>query len=180
LTISDERGLNSQELNPQDRKQPDLKQWLAAGLGSGWLPKAPGTWGSLAALLPAWLILDQSGAGALLVASVVVWIVGCAVCAALLPQLADQDPGWIVIDEWAGQWLCLALLAPLLGDGWLACAVAFAAFRLFDIAKPWPISWAETAGPPWWSIMADDIAAGLISAALVWTALSLFGFGGFL
>jgi len=153
-----------------------LNHWLAAGLGSGWLPKAPGTWGSLASLLPAWAILACSGASGLLLASVLVTIAGCMVCAAVLPTLADKDPGWIVIDEWAGQWLCLGLLVPVMGHDVITFFVAFIAFRTFDIFKPWPISWAETAGAPWWSIMADDILAGLLGAVLVIAGMQLAGF----
>jgi len=144
-----------------------FNHWVAAGFGSGWLPKAPGTWGSLAALLPAWVILSWSGVAGLLIASAIVLLIGCYVCAVVLPKMQDKDPGWIVIDEWAGQWLCLGLLVPFMGEGGTVFLIAFAAFRAFDIFKPWPISWAETAGPPWWSIMADDVLAGLMGAAAV-------------
>jgi len=152
-----------------------IYHWLAAGLGSGWLPKAPGTWGSLAALLPAWLILDGFGIHGLLIASLLVSVIGCAVCAKVLPTLKDKDPGWIVIDEWAGQWLCLGLIMSVIGGGWLAYAIAFVAFRFFDILKPWPISLSETLGPAWWSIMADDIVAGLMGAAAVITGAWISG-----
>lgn len=139
-----------------------LNRLLAAGLGSGWLPKAPGTWGSLASLLPGWLIGDLFGVSALLIASGGLFALGCALCARLLPTLPDKDPGWIVIDEWAGQWLALAMLMPLFDDVWLLLVTAFIAFRLCDIVKPWPVSLSERLGPPWWSIMADDMVAGLM------------------
>jgi len=144
-----------------------FNHWIAAGFGSGWLPKAPGTWGSLACLLPAWLILNWVGVMGLLVASGLVLVIGCIVCAIVLPAMKDKDPGWIVIDEWAGQWLCLGLLVPFIGDGAVSFLIAFIAFRLFDIFKPWPVSLSEKIGPPWWSIMADDIVAGLMGAAAV-------------
>jgi len=164
LTISAESHASSTPRTPL--------AWVAAGFGSGWLPKAPGTWGSLFSLLPAWLLIEFFGVTALLVATVVVTWLGCAVCARLLPQMSgDHDPGWIVIDEWAGQWLAMVLLADWLPDGlWLAL-VAFVAFRLFDIVKPWPISAIERLGPDWWSIMADDLAAGLLGALLVMALL---------
>ena len=145
-----------------------IHHWLAAGLGSGWLPKAPGTWGSLASLLPAWLIIEQLGVLALLLGSLLLLIVGCWNCYVVLPTLKDKDPGWIVIDEWAGQWLCLGLILLVLDYSvMLAVALSFIGFRGFDILKPWPISRIETMGPPWWSIMADDIVAGLIGATVV-------------
>jgi len=144
-----------------------FSHFLAAGLGSGWLPKAPGTWGSLAALLPAWFILQGAGVMGLWIASIIVSILGCWICAIVLAQISDKDPGWIVVDEWAGQWLCLALLMPFFDSLVLTFFIAFIAFRLFDIFKPWPISLAEKLGPAWWSIMADDIVAGLIGAGVV-------------
>ena len=152
------------------------KFWLAAGLGSGWLPKAPGTWGSLAALPAAWLLIELVGISGLLIASTLLLGFGCWICAAVLKQIADKDPGWIVIDEWVGLWMCLALLAMVLGTGPEVYLIAFIAFRLFDILKPWPISYVETLGPPWWSIMADDVVAGLIGAGLVIAAVRMFGF----
>lgn len=142
-------------------------RWLAAGFGSGWLPKAPGTWGSLVSLLPAWLLLELFGVGALFIASALILIVGCLVCFLVLPTMAEKDPGWIVIDEWAGQWLCLAMVAGALGAGWLAFVISFLAFRLLDIFKPCPISFFEHWGPPWWSIMADDVAAAVIGGGIV-------------
>ncbi|MDX8405983.1 MAG: phosphatidylglycerophosphatase A [Mariprofundus sp.] len=141
--------------------------WVAAGFGSGWLPKAPGTWGSLASLPPAWLLLHFFGPVTLLFAAALVTVIGCRVCAIVLPQMVEKDPGWIVIDEWAGQWLCLGLLAIWMGDGALAFLLAFIAFRLLDILKPWPISLAERLGAPWWSIMADDVVAGAIGGAMM-------------
>jgi len=152
--------------------QRSINHWIAAGFGSGWLPKAPGTWGSIASLLPAWFIIEYAGANTLLVASIVVTIIGCLVCYKVLPTLTgDKDPGWIVIDEWAGQWLCLALLVPMLGHNLITMVIAFIAFRLFDIFKPWPVSLAEKLGPPWWSIIADDVVAGLMGALSVMIAM---------
>ena len=91
-----------------------LFKFLAAGLGSGWLPKAPGTWGSLAALLPAYVILEYFGLNGLFLATVLVTMLGFLVCSVVLPQLVakgeSHDPGWIVIDEWAGLWLCISLM----------------------------------------------------------------------
>ncbi|RMH51864.1 MAG: phosphatidylglycerophosphatase A [Zetaproteobacteria bacterium] len=141
-----------------------LARWIAAGLGSGRMPRAPGTWGSAAALLPGWWLWQTVGGAGLLAAAALITALGCLVCARVLPaEEGEEDPGWIVIDEWAGQWLALALPAfggppslPLL-------LTAFSAFRLFDILKPWPIQPIEHLGPDWWAIMADDLAAGLLA-----------------
>lgn len=141
---------------------------MAAGFGSGWLPKAPGTWGSLAALLPGWALLYYAGLPGLAAGIVLISLLGFYVCARVLPALKDQDPGWIVIDEWAGQWLCLLIAAPFLFTTPLLLVVAaFVLFRLFDILKPWPIRPLEHLGPPWWSIMVDDLAAGLLGGGVL-------------
>jgi len=143
----------------------DGLRFLAAGLGSGWLPVAPGTWGSLASLLPAWAVVHYAGYGVLLAGSLMLLLLGCVVCACLGPALISHDPAWIVIDEWAGQWLCLGLCAPFLGTGMTGLAASFAAFRLFDVWKPWPVSVLEHKGPAWWGIMVDDMVAGLMGGA---------------
>ncbi len=141
--------------------------FVAAGFGSGWLPKAPGTWGSLAALIPAWLMVQQWGVESLFVATVIVTLLGCWVCWLVLPLLDSDDPGWIVIDEWAGQWLGIAIIGSFTTlDLPYLFAASFILFRLFDVLKPWPVSWLERVGPKWWSIMADDLGAGLIGGAL--------------
>lgn len=149
--------------------------FAAAGLGSGWLPKAPGTWGSLAALIPGWLILDQFGIDALFIASLILLGSGCYICKLILPDLDSDDPGWIVIDEWVGQWLCTAIMALFIPPGFMLLLISFLMFRLFDILKPWPISWLEETGPEWWSIMADDVGAGVAGALLGILIMNLFG-----
>ncbi len=142
-------------------------RFIAAGLGSGWLPMAPGSWGSLAALMPGWWILRETGTGGLLAAVAILLVIACWACVEALRGSADTDPGWIVVDEWLGQWLCVALLSMTVevSPGWLAGA--FVMFRCLDVLKPWPISAVEHWGPPWWSIQADDLVAGLMAGTLL-------------
>lgn len=147
-------------------------KWLAAGLGSGWLPKAPGTWGSLFSLIPAWFILQYWDIHGLGLATLGVTCLGFMVCYYLLPHLVAQgehhDPGWIVIDEWAGQWLCIYIILlyyPQL-DLSILFPFAFILFRSFDILKPFPIKTVETWGADWFSIIHDDLVAGIMGAAL--------------
>lgn len=171
-TSADSRPDSHPDSHSQGR---GLLHWLAAGLGSGWLPRAPGTWGTLAAVLPGWLLLDVGGPELLLLAAVTLLIMGCAICARLLPRLPDKDPGWVVVDEWVGLWVCMAIVAPLLGETPFAMLLSFAAFRFFDIAKPWPVSWSERVGPAWWSIMADDVVAGIMGGAAIWLGTLILG-----
>lgn len=146
--------------------QQYLKFFLA-GFGSGWPRFAPGTWGSLVA----WFV----AVGLLLNAQLMllVWLflmlipLACWATYMYLPTAEAQDPGWIVIDEWLGQWLCLLIPSFFFDMNWVWLLVCFILFRLLDIFKPWPISWAETTGPAWWSIHADDLLAGFLGGLLV-------------
>ena len=133
---------------------------IASFFGCGFAPVAPGTVGSLAALpLGAAVIWFAPGAlpfVALLTTLGGLWAVHAA--------RVEGDPGWVVIDEVAGQWLALAGLAHFSIGGLLA---AFVLFRVLDILKPGPVGWADrqhgAAG-----IMADDVIAGAIAAAILW------------
>jgi phosphatidylglycerophosphatase A len=108
---------------------------------------------------------------AVVLAAVASSILGLAVCPLAARHFADPDPRQVVIDEVAGVCCALALVpAPLLHDQLLVVVlVAVACFRVFDIAKPWPVGWLERIPGPT-SIMLDDMAAGLL-AGLVTTAL---------
>jgi len=149
---------------------------IAAGFGSGFSPKAPGTAGSLLGLLVGCALLAVSP-GALAVFVILVTLVGTfSICRATGFALTsgetgpDHDPGWIVIDEIAGQ--CLALLA-LPRPSLAGAALAFAAFRLFDIAKPGPVGWADRQGGAV-GIMLDDVLAGGLAGICVALAHELF------
>lgn len=150
-------------------KKPDLRdplQLLAFGFGSGLAPKAPGTWGSLVALalfpllalltLPAYI-------GVLALAC----IAGVPICGHAARALDVHDDGRIVWDEFAGQWLALLPLVPVTAWGprevfWLF--VGFGLFRLFDIAKPWPIGYLDKRVHGGVGIMIDDLLAGVFAA----------------
>ncbi len=130
---------------------------LATWFWTGLLPKAPGTWGSLAALPFAWIILDRFGAPALLAGAAALFAVGCWAAGVYARAAGRGDPGAVVVDEVVGQWLALCAAAPV----WWQFALGFALFRLFDIAKPWPIGWCDARLPGGFGIMVDDVLAGL-------------------
>ena len=108
---------------------------IATWFGSGLLPKAPGTWGSLAALPVGLLLVWQAGPAGLLAGTLLVFLLGLWAAGRYCAGSGQADPAEVVVDEVAGQWLALlpAGLDPLL------VAVAFVAFRAFDIFKPWPV-----------------------------------------
>jgi phosphatidylglycerophosphatase A len=140
--------------------------WLATGFGSGLSPKAPGTVGSLVALVPWWLWLRGApplhyalvlGGGFALGVWAADWVIG--------KLGGGQDPQVVVWDEFVGLWLAL-FLAP---SGWPWMLGGFAAFRLFDIWKPWPVRWADRQVHGGVGTMLDDLLAG----AYAWLALHL-------
>ncbi|PKU25703.1 phosphatidylglycerophosphatase A [Telmatospirillum siberiense] len=143
-----------------------LSTWFGAGL----LPKAPGTWGSLAALPFAWIISLNGGWPVLSIAILLVFLLGWWAADRTARVIGIADPGCIVIDEVAGQWLTLVAAPPDL----LHYAIGFALFRLFDITKPWPANWADRRIKGGLGIMLDDVFAGLYGLiamqllALVW------------
>jgi len=145
------------------RQGRDPAVLLACGLGSGFAPFAPGTWGSLAALGIWWLALAQLAVPWQLAAVAAVAALGVGLCGYLRRRYGVGDDGAIVIDEFAGQWLALCGLPaePL----W--ALAAFALFRLFDIWKPWPIRWADRSLPGGLGVMADDLLAGALVLLLL-------------
>ncbi|RIK94469.1 MAG: phosphatidylglycerophosphatase A [Proteobacteria bacterium] len=144
-----------------------MARLIATWFGVGRLPKAPGTWGSLAALfLGVPILLQPHGAALLLTGSLIVFAVGIWAARTYAQSIGVKDPKEVVVDEVAGQWLALTVANPY--DP-LTLILAFALFRLFDILKPWPISVLDRRLPGGLGIMADDMAAGGVAA------LALYG-----
>jgi phosphatidylglycerophosphatase A len=146
--------------------------------GIGLLKPGPGTWGSAAAMLlwmvPASLIAGlqhmfilRSAISTTLLALTLLWVVvatipGIPAATIVARESGREDPGHVVIDEVAGQWLTLAVCRP----DWPHALIGLGLFRLFDITKPWPIRRLE-ALPGGWGIMLDDLAAGLFGAIVL-------------
>ena len=168
-------------LNPQMEKlvgrwnaanPPREALWTAPVLlgslfGVGLSPILRGTCGSLVAALAAWgltlVIADPAPLWwALAVATALAsWIAGRGVLASLP---GTKDPGWFVLDEVAGIFLVLALIGAI---GLLDICFAFLAFRVYDMAKPWPLkTFEQMPGSP--GILADDLAAAVLAAGTCW------------
>ena len=124
--------------------------------GIGYLPVAPGTWASLFSLPCAWFIVQQTGPLGIGIAILVALCAGIWASGYLERTTGNKDPGHIVIVEVAGQWLAVAVIEPNL----ILYGAGFVLFRLADIFKPWPVSWAERL-PGGYGVMMDDILAGL-------------------
>jgi phosphatidylglycerophosphatase A len=147
---------------------------LATGFGAGYLPITPGSWASLGALPVAWAIVRIWGVSGLAAAVGFAFAAGWWAAATVTKMCATEDPGAVVIDEVAGQWLVLAA-APL--DP-LAYALAFLLFRIFDIWKPWPVRWADRHVKGGLGIMLDDILAAIYAVALLSGLLAIGGLFG--
>ena len=136
---------------------------IAGGLGSGLSPIAPGTAGSVAALVPGILLL-WAGVPYLLAGIVFCIAIGTWACEQAGKRLGVHDHGAIVIDEFAGMWI--ALLAASLSP--LSLVAAFALFRVFDILKPPPIGWLDRHIHGGAGVMVDDLVAGVFAAGCLW------------
>jgi phosphatidylglycerophosphatase A len=148
-----------------------LANLISTWFGCGFVPPAPGTVGSLAALAIAFVLVRYAGWRPLwfvplvLVAALpAIWAAGVTARA-----LAETDPGPVVIDEVLGQWLALAGARTLNLTSWIC---AFVLFRLFDIWKPVPVRNLEKL-PGGAGIVADDLMAG-VYAALVLSVTGCF------
>lgn len=137
---------------------------LASLFGIGFLPLMPGSWGSLAALVAAWVISAFGGVAALLGGAVLLFVLGWWAAGRVVAAGPLSDPGFVVIDEAAAQWLVLLASSRSIAD----YAAAFLLFRLFDIWKPWPVSWADRDLKGGLAVMLDDtLAAGYALLALL-------------
>jgi phosphatidylglycerophosphatase A len=154
---------------------------IATVLGLGDRLPAPGTTaGSLPAIIGWWMAMaflphPQARLAATLVGAVTVLVIGIWASAVEAGRRGAEDPGPVVIDEVAGQWLTMVPVLLLLenqtrGNLGLAAVAGFFLFRLFDVWKPWPVRVFE-ALPGGIGIMADDVAAAGYSAAVLTLAL---------
>jgi len=132
--------------------------FAAFGFGSGAAPVAPGTFGTVMAvmlylLLPA---MDPWSYGAFIVVS---FAAGVWLCGTTARDIGVEDHGGIVWDEFVGYWITM-FMAP---QGWVWIVVGFGLFRLFDIVKPWPIRWLDRNVSGGMGVMIDDVLAGLMA-----------------
>jgi phosphatidylglycerophosphatase A len=163
-------------------KFPRASTVVASVFGIGYFEIAPGTIMSAIAVPLGILIALRGGGGmGLIGAFLIAFAIGVLACADHVRETGRQDPPECVIDELAGQWLACAF-AVLTFGGRLpvdhislpAFALAFVLFRLFDIWKPWPVSWADQKLSGGVGVMTDDAIAGLMAGVLVVAARFFF------
>lgn len=141
----------------------DPVHFFAFGLGSGLSPKAPGTFGTLMALIIYWFLLADMSVYWYIAVVVSSIPLGIYLCGESARRLGVHDYGGIVWDEFSGLWITF-IFAP---KHWLIALIGFALFRFFDIIKPWPIKWADQKVAGGLGIMLDDILAGLMSLVVL-------------
>jgi phosphatidylglycerophosphatase A len=135
--------------------------------GAGLLKPGPGTYGSVAAVLLWWGAAHalHVGVGALavltFVAAVAATLVGIPAATIVAREAGREDPGFVVVDEVAGQWVSLIALRP----DWKHAVLGLVLFRVFDIWKPWPVRRLEDL-PEGTGIMLDDVAAGVLALVI--------------
>jgi phosphatidylglycerophosphatase A len=152
------------------QKQSSTQGWafaVATFFGVGRLKPGPGTWASVAAVL-LWAIAARAVAlaphallAALLVGIALALAAGVPAATRAARASGIEDPGFVVIDEVAGQWIAL-LFCPA---DWAHALIALVLFRLFDITKPFPVRQLEQL-PEGWGIVFDDVAAGLYALGI--------------
>ena len=168
--------------DPTGYKAPRWAWWVATGFGSGYLKPAPGTWGSLAAAMLWFLVMAVSWTRPatdlgmsihmfmLFLAPLLMTLVAIRASNLVVRENDEEDPSYIVADEWAGQWIALV---PLLLNitmfhippHWQAARIVapFLLFRLFDIWKPWPVFQLQRLRSGF-GIVLDDVMAGIYAA----------------
>jgi phosphatidylglycerophosphatase A len=163
-----------------------VKKLLVTGLGTGYLPIAPGTWGS-AAVAAIFVAVAYFTPGAYVYAvpatMLAIAMVSSVICVVLGPfterAFGKKDPGACTIDEWAGQAVtllgatyCCGKLPQIL----IAAGTGFVVFRIFDILKPPPIRSMEVMKHGW-GVLCDDLVAGVYGYVVVWALLSFTPLG---
>ncbi len=136
--------------------------FLACGFGSGASPWAPGTAGTLVAI-PVYLGLSQLAMIWYMIVVGLMFLLGIYLCHRAASILGQHDHAAIVWDEIVGYLITMSLMPP----GWIWVIAGFIAFRLFDILKPWPISWLDRHIGGGLGVMLDDVLAGVAGLAVL-------------
>ena len=166
-------------------RKPRLSLFFATVGGVGYLPKAPGAWGSLVGMALYWGLSKIPGQPSVdvylhdiyfalrpewpvgVVVAVILAFLGVLAANRVVKFTGKKDPQFVVIDEVSGQ--LLTLLFALVPANWEYLALGFILFRVFDIWKPFPARQAESL-PGGWGIMADDWIAAVYAALGIWIA----------
>jgi phosphatidylglycerophosphatase A len=138
--------------------------FLALGFGTGLLPIAPGTWGTLVTIPIYWILMELGiSLPIYLLICLLMFLAGIGLCARTTADAGVHDHGAIVWDEMVGYLLTMTLLP----FTWTWIIAGFFVFRIFDVLKPWPINWVDRNIHGGFGIMLDDVLAGLASCLVL-------------
>jgi len=156
--------------------------WIAQGFGAGRIPIAPGTFGSLLGIVWFALLLAPGRLWVLILGTLVGFALSVWICGVAERKLGEKDPGSVVLDEITAMPVCFFVQVGIAkwkagslpdvvhffsAHHWLWIAAIFAAFRLFDVLKPWPVRQSQSL-PGGWGITVDDfLAAGYVNLVVV-------------
>jgi len=157
---------DSRRLQLNDLRDP--RHFLALGFGSGLAPKAPGTLGTLVAV-PLFLLLQNLSLWGYLLMLLATFLLGVWLCGVTARNLGVHDHPGIVWDEFVGYWLTMAAVPA----GWQWLLLGFCLFRIFDIAKPWPIRLVDRRIGGGFGIMFDDVLAGVYAWLLLQAVIAI-------
>jgi phosphatidylglycerophosphatase A len=150
----------AEKLSPGLLKHP--VDFLSLGFCCGLLPKGPGTAGTVVAI-PVYLLLEPLTLNMYIALVVALFLVGIPICAHTARRMGVHDHPGIVWDEIVGYLVTMTFAPP----GWFWIAAGFVLFRLFDIAKPWPIRALDRNVGGGFGIMVDDLLAGIFAAVVL-------------
>ncbi|HKV95961.1 MAG TPA: phosphatidylglycerophosphatase A [Gammaproteobacteria bacterium] len=143
--------------------------FLAHGFGSGLVPRAPGTAGTLVGVI-LFVLLTPVPVWLYWLITALLFVLGIFICGYTARALGVEDPGAVNWDEVVGYLITMAVMphALLERGGWLWIVLGFALFRVFDILKPWPIRWFDRNIGGGIGIMLDDLVAAIPSAVVLY------------
>ena len=143
--------------------------WIASGFGAGLSPFASGTVGSAVALVP-WLALRELEVWIYVLVLIAAFALGVWASSVVIRRIGVEDPSVVVWDEFVGQWIALLPLV-MIPRGWPWIVAGFVMFRVFDVWKPWPASWADRTVKGGFGAMLDDVIAGVYAAIVLAIAM---------
>lgn len=159
--------------------------------GCGFLPRAPGTWASLATIIVFYFIHSalQTNYNVAFILVLILSVLSVPVASSILPMTdtslapaslkKDMDPSWIVIDEFLGQLVAIYLFYILVPSSvpvhWSHWLMAFLTFRFFDISKLWPVSYFDNLHNAF-GLIFDDVIAGILAAICSFTLYQGFSY----
>jgi phosphatidylglycerophosphatase A len=180
LLREDRKNAMSEREQNESTKPPlgpkfTLPLWIAQGFGVGRIPVAPGTFGSVVGVLWFALLLAAGNLWLFLIGMIAGIGLSVSLCGLAEQILGQKDPGCVVLDEIAAMPVCFLAWVGILyfrngslpapeyffsSSTWLGTVAVFIAFRLFDVAKPWPV-YQSQALPGGWGVTVDDVLAAV-------------------